>query len=295
MIWLPCQNPGGQDTIVQRLIRLDAQTGEVLATTEAGADREHCRGALSPDGRWLLTGGESGRLTLWEGSTLSDPTEAGEVTAQVVSVAIGPDNRTAAVGALDGRVTLFDLETRQETGVIDAHEDDVRGLAFSPDGSLLLSGSFDGSARLWRLADRSLVHRFGHEDRIWQGVDISPDGRLAVTASGPQKSDTATAERLDATIRLWDLDSGAEVRRIDQHRSTVYDVKFTPDGRWLISTSLDGTLRVWSVDSGREVRRYLAGGAYHLFISVAPDGTWAASTSTAQRAMQAWDLADLGR
>jgi WD40 repeat protein len=50
-------------------------------------------------------------------------------------------------------------------------------------------------------------------------IAISPDGRSLASGSG------------DKTIRLWDLASGKELRRLKGHTDGVRSVAFAPDGR----------------------------------------------------------------
>ncbi len=64
-------------------------------------------------------------------------------------------------------------------------------------------------------------------------VAFSPDG--SQLASG----------LTDDTIRLWDVDTGEETRRLTGHTSNVASVAFSPDDSQLASGSLDGTIRLW--------------------------------------------------
>jgi WD40 repeat protein len=64
---------------------------------------------------------------------------------------------------------------------------------------------------------------------------FSPDGRRIL----------AGAE--DGTMRLWDLDTGREMRRFEGHTNWVVGVAFSPDGRCVLSGSCDHTLRLWRV------------------------------------------------
>lgn len=54
-------------------------------------------------------------------------------------------------------------------------------------------------------------------------VVFSPDGRLALSGSD------------DATLRLWDLGTGRELRRFSGHALKVTSVAFSPDGRLILS------------------------------------------------------------
>ena len=68
------------------------------------------------------------------------------------------------------------------------------------------------------------------------------DGRRAVSASD------------DKTLKVWELESGRELRTLAGHIGLVYGVAVSGDGRRAVSASEDKTLKVWDVESGRELR-----------------------------------------
>lgn len=82
----------------------------------------------------------------------------------------------------------------------------------------------------------------GHTQRV-TGVAFSPDGRLAASASW------------DGSLRLWDVATGQERRRLGDNLGQLGGVAFSPDGRYL------GVLRgsdvtVWEVESGQQLSRF---------------------------------------
>ena len=68
---------------------------------------------------------------------------------------------------------------------------------------------------------------------------VTPDGRRAVSGSD------------DKTLKVWDLDSGAELRTLEGHDSSVNAVPITPDGRRVLSASDDHTCKLWDVSTGQ--------------------------------------------
>jgi len=57
------------------------------------------------------------------------------------------------------------------------------------------------------------------------------------------------------TIRLWDLETGQELRCFTGHTDIVYCLAFSRDGRRFLSGGHDKTVRLWDVNSGQELRR----------------------------------------
>jgi hypothetical protein len=69
----------------------------------------------------------------------------------------------------------------------------------------------------------------------------SPDGKWLASASG------------SGPIRLWDGQTGEQVRVFEGHRSPVNAVCFSPDGKRLASASDDDAVRIYGVSSAREL------------------------------------------
>ena len=72
----------------------------------------------------------------------------------------------------------------------------------------------------------------GHTDIVLCAA-YSPDGKRIV--SGGE----------DKTLKVWDAETGAEVRSLKGHTGAVYSVAYSPDGRRIVSASQDGTVKVW--------------------------------------------------
>jgi hypothetical protein len=127
------------------------------------------------------------------------------------------------------------------------------------------------------------IRRFiGHSDTGDAVVDVAfaPNGRTAV--SGGQ----------DKVLRLWDVETGEEIRRFEGHAEKVKCLCFTPDGLHVVSGSDDKTLRLWDVASGEEVRRFEGHTAgLGWFVAVTPDGRRIISYSGGpEKTVRIWDL-----
>jgi WD40 repeat protein len=79
-----------------------------------------------------------------------------------------------------------------------------------------------------------------HTDCIY-AVEFAPDGKSVATAS------------YDKLIKLWDVESGKEIRTLKDHIDAVYALAFTPDGKRLVSASADRGVKVWDVVTGERL------------------------------------------
>jgi WD40 repeat protein len=64
----------------------------------------------------------------------------------------------------------------------------------------------------------------------------------------------------DRTLRLWDLESGQTILRLEGHTDPVKAVAVIPDGRRAVSASNDRTLRLWDLESGEEIAAFIGEG-----------------------------------
>ncbi len=107
--------------------------------------------AFSSDGKLVATGGKSGRIVLWNTSTLEPIREHFHHPDAILSLAISPDGRTLAAGDEDRTVTLWDVPTGRVLASFRFHAGPVRLVRFSPDGNTLASASPrpDGASELF--------------------------------------------------------------------------------------------------------------------------------------------------
>ncbi|MFB9521496.1 protein kinase [Streptomyces cremeus] len=292
-------------------------TGELLRTLPGSAACVD----LSPDGRLLVSGSRDGGVRLWDVATgrvlrtyrgHDGPVEAVVFLDDGLHLLSAGQDRTVRRRRLPGTYTAAarlsrprrhdELSTLQSrvAALVDAAEQDRRGgrPAAALD-RLIRARAVPGHERdphalaAWRALGREpYVNRTGllaswpsrtlgrFEGRT--NLALSPDGRTA-------------AVRLPHDLHLLDVATGERGTVIGGLPETygmnvLRTVRFTADGRTVLTANADGTLDAWSVADGarRASLRLTLGAAAAAFTG---DGTRALVWS-ADRRVRLWDLAD---
>uniref|UniRef100_A0A674E8H2 PWP2 small subunit processome component n=1 Tax=Salmo trutta TaxID=8032 RepID=A0A674E8H2_SALTR len=153
--------------------------------------------AYSPDGQYIATGGDDGKVKLLylhryrNFRTFTSPRPA-----QFSSLAVDPSGDLVSAGAQDSfEVFIWSMQTGRLLEVLGGHEGPVSCLCFSPVQSILASASWDKTVRLWDMMDS------------WQTTEtlrLTSDG-LAVSYR-PDGQELAVAT-LDGEISFWNPQS----------------------------------------------------------------------------------------
>jgi WD40 repeat protein len=282
----------------------EAQGELVLRDTVTGKERfAPLRGlptiivglAFSPGGDRLVSAGvrqgaeHKGELTLWDARTGRVLDTQPERDLAVLGVAISRDGRYVAasygvekddvVGA--GHVKVWEVSTDTlkpiDTLTDPDHPGPVNGVAFDPDGRIATAGLrrvriWDKKGAAWS-PGRVLP---GHTGNVF-AVAFRPDGKQLATAGW------------DYTARLWDPDTGREVRALYGHTGFVRCLAYSADSRHLATGSEDRSILLWDTATGRPEATYRGHQAFVMALAFHPDGRLASGGT--DRLVKTWDLA----
>jgi WD40 repeat protein len=200
------------------------ETGELVRTFRGhsvavyGAD-------LAPDGREIVTFGADGTVRFWDLKAPGALRLLGE--GKMVRAAVfSPDGKRIALGYNDGSgrwgVTILDPQTSEPVATVDCPPGNQ--LAVSPDGRRFATQAGQGweMGQVWEISPAlKLCELKGHRGPVGTFAFL-PDGQRLVTTGFE-----------DDTIRIWDAQTGAELRRFehDRSRGLLANLVLAPDGR----------------------------------------------------------------
>ena len=62
----------------------------------------------------------------------------------------------------------------------------------------------------------------------------------------------------DNTIKIWNLETGQEIRTLNGHKNYVRSVAVTADQKFVVSGSSDKTVKIWNLETGLEIHSFSA-------------------------------------
>lgn len=218
---------------------VDAASGKTLQTLAPGFGV--MMASFSPDGKSVVvTAWEDWKANLYDvaaGKKLQEFT--GFVTAAPVFDAGFAGNNKWVVWHARNLIMLQDTAT----GVLSEpfnHEDFFNVFTLSADGSMLASASmktidgvFTPIVYLWDTASGAFVRPLVL-DSPGTALSFSPDGTLLAVAVG-------------GAIQIWDVANEKLLATLMDNPNPIYDLAFSPDGRWLASSGNDNQLILWTV------------------------------------------------
>ena len=160
------------------------------------------------------------------------------------------------------------LNAKLQVLCYDLHSEEILSVAFTPDGEHLISASRDGTVRMLEARTGKLIHCFAHPAA--NCVAVSRDGSRAI--SGGYGS--------NQSLRLWDLESGKELRRYGTYSQSVYGVAFSSDGKQVLYGALDDKApHLLDLESGEVIRRFPGHTGGVVAIALSSDGKQCFSAS----------------
>ena len=181
-------------------------------------------------------------------------------SAPVGSVALSPDHRLAISGSADKTLRLWDLESGHEIRAFGSPSERVELQPVNFEGDLALGRSpGDETLRLWNLRNKDHVRTLIGSNSDWvTSLGVSWNARRVVSGS------------FDGTIRIWDLDTGCNLRAWSGHVSRVQDLAISPDQRRFVSSSWDKTVKVWNF-AGTQIAEFTCEGNVNSCLFVSDD------------------------
>jgi WD40 repeat protein len=308
-VWGVCFSPDGRrlaSASYDQMVKIwDAQTGQEQHTFK-GHTSEVLSVCFSPDGRRLASASEDQTVKVWDAENREEPLT---LKGAGGAVCFSPDGHRLASAFSDGTMRVWDAQTGQQALTLKGHTGPVASVCFSPDGRRLASASSDWTVKVWDAQTGQQALTLKVNTGPVESVCFSPDGRrlACVSAAFASKFTSGVAQPVakadhaggeaepEIIVKVWDAQTGQELRTLGLHAASVSSVCVSPDGRRVASAGPESddeksyaAVRVWDAQTGQELLAFQGHTDDARDVCFSPDGQRLATAST-DRTAKVWD------
>lgn len=155
----------------------------------------------------------------------------------VSSVGISHCGNFALVGSVNGGIGSYNLQSGLLRKKYMLHKRAVTGVGMDGMNQKMVSTGLDGLVGFYNFSKLTFLGKLDLESPITSMVYH-------------QGSDLIACALDDLSIVVIDVVTQKVIRILYGHSNRITGMDFSPDGRWVVSSSLDGTLRTWDLPTG---------------------------------------------
>ncbi|ORY92665.1 putative WD repeat protein [Leucosporidium creatinivorum] len=194
--------------------------------------------AYSADGQQVVTGGDDGKVKVWNAASGFCYITFSEHSSSISAVEFAKQGQVIFSASLDGTVRAFDLVRYRNFRTFTTPAPvQFNSLAVDPSGEIVCAGGTgDGfEIYMWSTQTGKLIDVLaGHEGPV-SALAFSPLGDRLVSASW------------DKTIRVWDVYGRSNAVEPFRLHADALALAFRPDGLEVAVSTLDGQIIFWDL------------------------------------------------
>ncbi|KAK3823899.1 MAG: WD40-repeat-containing domain protein [Linnemannia elongata] len=279
--------------------------------------------AFSPNGKFLAAGLDNGDISVYDTATWTKIQVFQGHQDRVTSLEYSPNSRQLLSGSYDETARLWDSETGSTDLILEGHSGIVKAVAFSPTGQQVATTNCDKSVRLWDARTGAAVFELTTSLNNITIIAYSPNGNTIAMASSFRNdtiriSDTLTGlpilescnisdpitcltysfdgQRIatgayTGQLQLWEAAATTldRSRKWAAHTDVVASIAFSPDDKWIVSSSFDHTVKLWDSRSGLLVSSFISHVQNVHCARFSPNGSYIASASN-DKTLRLWEV-----
>lgn len=230
----------------------------------------------SESGNCFYSGSGDKVVAKWNLDTLRQDNFSAQLPGIIYTLCLLKDKNILLVGTSEGKIHVIDLDEKKEIKTLQNHNQAVFDVQYSPQHKFILSAGGDGVLSVISAEDFRTLKLFKLCGEKLRAVDITNE--LAAIACG------------DGFIRMIDLNELKLINEFPAHTGSVYSVKFSPDGKHLLSGGKDAHLKIWKMEDGQWMMDQSIPAHNFAIYSIvfSPDGKYFA-TASRDKTIKVWD------
>jgi len=258
-----------------------------LTYTFKGHNRRINACAYSHDNAYLASASWDCTVKIWNiKSGDKDPVQTISTGEKPINTCVfSPDDKKIVVGTWDGKIKEFNIENGNLVSTLVGHTKSVQSVAYEPSGNHMVSGGLDNSLMLWDAQAGKPISQLARHAKAVTSVAYTVDGSHVLSASAdattkiwqanlgrqrrliktkdcfmncccynPTVEDQLVTGSSDCNVLIWDLGEGVITKKLEGHTRPVTASEYSPDGKFIASSSEDGIIIIWNAETGEKIR-----------------------------------------
>lgn len=224
----------------------------------------------------IFTGGSDLIIALWSLDTLQTEKFAASLPAAVYTICHIPEKNILLAGTTTGSVHIIDLEKNQEIKILQHHTAPIFDIKYSLKTNCFYTAGGDGNFAVCSLDTLSLIKIKKLSEQKVRNIDFNYVTSEIAVALG------------DCTILVFDLYTLEVKTDFIAHQLAANVVRYSPDGKFLLTGGRDAHLNIWQTDSYELIKSIPAHNWAIYDIVFNPDTTLFA-TASRDKTIKIWD------
>ncbi|CAI4224228.1 unnamed protein product [Auanema sp. JU1783] len=260
----PCSKfilSSGKESSIVKYSLTEKKVVGVIKRTKKGDSEQHAHYShifavvISPDGRFIASGGADCLVKVWDFKTLQFLHEFKGHTAPIMSLCFQGRTNCLFSGGKDRALRVWDLDQMGLVDTLFGHSDSVQSMSALNKARVVTAGAQDRSCRLWKIEDEShLIFNASAKHCVSMDCVAMVNDEIFVSGSS------------SGVVSLWTLRRKKPVAV----REDAHGLRETGEPRWIVSIAAvpysdffatgsdDGLLKFWKIseDQRRIIQVY---------------------------------------
>jgi WD40 repeat protein len=219
---------------------VDAATHGTLKTF-TGHPQQPKAIAWSADGAWIATGDESARIFLWDARTGQKLRQFTGHTKGIQNLSFNLPRTMMLSTSNDDSMRMWDPLTGKCTKILLGGGANLYSGTFSPVTNSFSCGTLGSGTRIY--------DGQGNAKNFLTNVDVTQVNDVSFNSAG---NELVSAGRM-GSARLWDLKTMKPIGSVKGHGDWVVHARFSPNGRYLATSSTDRSIHVYDTKTLEKV------------------------------------------